>query len=45
VELRGWEAPYQEQHDGWEATSIWAGIHGEGGPATGPGVAPPLSVC
>ena len=22
VELRGWEAPYQEQDDGWEATSI-----------------------
>ena len=31
VELRGWEAPYQEQDDGWEATSIWAGIQGEGG--------------
>jgi len=31
VELRGWEAPYQEQDDGREATSIWSGIQGEGG--------------
>ena len=23
VDLRGWEAPYQEQDDGWDATSIW----------------------
>jgi hypothetical protein len=26
VELPGWEAPYQEQDDGWEATSIRGGI-------------------
>ena len=31
VELRGWEEPYQEQDNGWGATSIWAGIQGEGG--------------
>ena len=31
VELRGWEAPHQEQDDGWEATCIRAGIRGEGG--------------
>ena len=28
AELRGSEAPYQEQDDGWEATSILAGIQG-----------------
>ena len=28
VELRGWEAPYQEQDDGREAAGIWGGIQG-----------------
>jgi len=30
AELRGSESPYQEQDDGWEATSILAGIQGGG---------------
>jgi hypothetical protein len=30
VELPGWEAPYQEQDDGWEATSVWGPIPGSG---------------
>jgi hypothetical protein len=31
VEFPGWEAPYQEQDDGWEATSVWTGFQGENG--------------
>ena len=31
VEFPGWEAPYQEQDDGWEATSVWTGFQGESG--------------
>ena len=32
VEFRGWEAPYPEQVDGREASSILGGVQAEGGP-------------